>query len=87
MIVVEFFSGGDCSLCDDAREILKSVQRDIPFHLTEIRLLPDNPRYEEYKDHIPVIHVDGSPSFRHRISEELFREHLLALTAKKEARS
>jgi len=87
MIVVDLFSGGECGLCDDAREILKSVQRDIPFQLREILLLPDNPHYEEYRDHIPVIHVNGSRSFRHRIPEESFRKQLLALTAKEHTRS
>jgi hypothetical protein len=33
MILVELFSKEDCHLCEEALEVLKKVQREIPFML------------------------------------------------------
>ena len=81
MIVIELFSGKDCPLCEEAKAILHSAQKDFEFVLKEIVLLPGSPHYEKYKEHIPVVHINGSFSFRHHIDEASVRRELRILGA------
>ena len=68
-------------MCDEAKAVLKEVQRDIPFLLKVIPLDPANSYYEAYREQIPVIHINGSFSFRHQVNEQTFREHLMTIAA------
>jgi len=76
MIVIELLSGKDCHLCEQANGVIKGVQKDFEFVLKETLLVPGNPLYEKYKEYIPVVHINGSFSFWHHISDESLRREL-----------
>ncbi|KAE8224070.1 hypothetical protein CF319_g2982 [Tilletia indica] len=72
--VVTIFTGPQCSLCDEMKLELKSVQEKHPFHLKTYnihdRSLPDQPTWQKkYIFDIPVLHVDGVEVLRHRVTE------------------
>jgi len=71
MILVELYSGKDCHLCEEAREVLLKVQKEIPFALREITLVPGDEHFEEYKESIPVVHINKVPAFKYRVTEKL----------------
>ncbi len=73
MILVELYWKDDCRNCDDARAVLEKVGKTIPFALRETKLLPGDDLYDEYKDQVPVIHINKVPAFRYRLNESLFR--------------
>jgi glutaredoxin len=75
MILVELYSKDDCHLCEDAKAVLQSVQKQIPFSLKEIVLLPGEAYYNEYTELVPVVHINGVFTFKYRVNEH-------ALTAK-----
>lgn len=79
MILVELYSKADCRLCEEAKSVLERVRRDIPFTLHEVKLAPGEEYYEEYKDEVPVIHIDKRFAFQHRVNEHLFRLELSKL--------
>jgi len=76
MILVELYSGNDCSLCEEAKMVLQKVQREIPFTLREIKLVPGDEYHEEYKELIPVVHINKVLAFKYRVTEQMLRIRL-----------
>lgn len=76
MTVVDLYSKNDCHLCDKARIVLERIRKEIPFTLNEIKISPGHPRFEEFKESIPVVYVDGAFAFKERVDHEIFRKLL-----------
>lgn len=70
--LVELYSKDDCHLCDVAKEILLKVQKRQPFRLVEIKIQPGTDEYEQFKERIPVIFVNGKFAFQYHINEDEF---------------
>ena len=79
MTLVELFSKDDCHLCDDARTVIEKVLPLIPFRLREYKLMPGDLYYEEYKDILPVVHINKVQAFKYRVSENLLKIKLQQL--------
>ena len=84
MISIELFSRQDCSLCEEAREVLLSVREQLPFELTETYLEPGSETEERYHAEIPVVHVNGLFFARHSVSEEALLAYLRTITSSDE---
>ncbi|MHB1846801.1 MAG: redoxin domain-containing protein [Deltaproteobacteria bacterium] len=69
MTQVEIYGKSDCSLCDDAKAILERVRAQLPFELVEVDIELDPKLFEQFKNDIPVVYVDGRKAFKHRIDE------------------
>ncbi|MDQ1614342.1 MAG: hypothetical protein QOJ60_281 [Actinomycetota bacterium] len=65
-----------CHLCDDAREIVARVTRDLGVAWEERSILEDAQLYERYWEQIPVTLVDGRPHDFWRVSEQRLRAAL-----------
>ena len=76
MILVELYSGQDCHLCEEAKAVLLKVQKEIPFTLKEIKLVPGDEYYEEYKELIPVVHINKVLAFKYRVTETMLKIRL-----------
>lgn len=48
------------------------------FELTECNIDADPELRERYTNDVPVIHIDGTEAFRHRVDPELFAKYLQA---------
>ncbi|HKP90550.1 MAG TPA: glutaredoxin family protein [Thermoleophilaceae bacterium] len=59
MTVVTLYGKPGCCLCDDAREIVAIVRRDLPFELHEVDVSVDPALHREYGERIPVLEIDG----------------------------
>ena len=79
MILVELYSKEDCQLCEEAKATIERVQQAIPFKLREVKLMPGDQYYEEYKDLVPVVHINKVQAFKYRISENLLKIKLQQL--------
>lgn len=75
---ITFFTKPECSLCDAAIYVIKRVRQDIPFELDTVDISgTGNERWREtYCDHIPVVHLNGTEIFRHRVDERTLRRLL-----------
>jgi hypothetical protein len=80
MILVELFVGEDCSLCEKARTVIQGLRQEFSFVLHEERLTPGNPRYGEYRDNIPVVHINGAFFCHHTVNEPELRTTLQRLS-------
>ncbi len=57
--VVEIYSKPDCHLCDDAKAILRKLQRRHRFILREVNIARDEKLLAEYGTRIPLVFVNG----------------------------
>lgn len=76
MILVELYSKADCQLCDEAKTVLLTIQKEFPFALKEIKLIPGEGGFEEYKEDFPVVHINKRFAFKHRLNENSVRIRL-----------
>jgi glutaredoxin len=67
---VEIYSKPDCHLCEEAKIVLQQAQRKFDFQLLEINILEAPEVYDEYKEKIPVVFIDGRKAFKYRIDYE-----------------
>ncbi|KAL5484172.1 hypothetical protein EMCRGX_G020624 [Ephydatia muelleri] len=65
-----------CSLCDDAKEILKKYSSLFVYEEKHIDVPENKEWFEKYRYHIPVIHLDGQFLMKHRVNERLLKEAL-----------
>lgn len=71
-----------CSLCDLAREVVEDVLDELPdpgavaFEEVDIRG-GEEALYLRYRHDVPVLVIDGSEAFRHRVDGERLRARLV----------
>jgi glutaredoxin len=71
---VRMYSRRTCGLCDEAREVIQSLRREVPFEFEEV-LIDGNDRLErDYGVRIPVVEVDGREEFEIRVDPEHLRD-------------
>lgn len=75
-IEIEILTKNDCCLCDDAKAIIEKVLPDFPASLkmTDIESNPD--LFENYKERIPVVRLNGKESFVYKVHEITLRKKL-----------
>ena len=56
--------------------MLKEAQRTYGFELSEIDIREDRQIYEEYKEKIPFIFINGKRAFKYRIDREALTRKL-----------
>lgn len=70
---IELIGKSDCSPCHKAKAVLKTLQKDFDFEITETELMPAHPRYEEFSSIIPVILINGEVQLHGKIDEKAIR--------------
>jgi glutaredoxin len=54
-ISIKFYTKPKCSLCDEARILLKKLEKEYSLDVEEVNILDDPTLYERYKYEIPVL--------------------------------
>ena len=75
-IVVEILTKKDCCLCEEIKEVVKRVLPDYPAKLVMTDIESDPILYEEFKERIPVIRINGEESFVYKTHEITLRHKL-----------
>jgi glutaredoxin len=78
-IRVDIYSKADCPLCDKAKDVIVSVQDEFGFEIHEIDITQDSRLFEQYKESIPVIFIDGRKAFKYRVDPKELRKKLRGL--------
>jgi glutaredoxin len=78
MTRITLYTKAGCHLCEKARDALLRVARDYPLTIDIVDITSDNELYERYWDVIPVVEIEGGPTFVSRISEFRLRKVLEA---------
>lgn len=69
-IQVEIYTKEGCHLCDVAEAVLKKVQQRYDFQIKQVNITQGKQIYEEYKEQIPVIFINGHKAFKYQIDEK-----------------
>lgn len=76
MIRVEIYGKRGCCLCEEMKEVLLRVQRDISFSIQEIDIESSPALYEAYKERIPLVIINGQPAFKFHMTDAELRRRL-----------
>lgn len=73
-----FFTKPDCELCRAALFVMERVRVKLPFDLECVDIsAPENEAwFSVYRHDIPVVHLNGTEVFRHRVDERQLRKVL-----------
>ena len=73
---ITFFTKPDCSLCRGALYVIERVRARVPFELESVDITAsgNDAWLATYRDHIPVVHLNGQEVFRHRVDERRLAE-------------
>ena len=74
---VVIYSRPGCHLCEEAKQAMRAAGCDDDYTLTEINIESDADLLERYRNDIPVILINDSEAFRHRLTASAFRDALL----------
>jgi glutaredoxin len=80
---VTFYTRAGCHLCDVAHATLEGVRPEYGFLLDVVDVDANEELRERYKDHVPVVFVNGKLRFHGRINLVLLRRLLRAEASKK----
>jgi len=73
---VIMYSRPGCHLCDKAAQAISAAGCQDEYTLTVINIESDPSLLAKYQYDIPVITIDGTEAFRHRLSSDAFRRRL-----------
>lgn len=73
---ITLISKPGCHLCDEAREVIERVARDLSVTWVEISILGDPQLSAAYAEQIPVTLVDGAPHDYWGVDEDRLRARL-----------
>ena len=75
---VVFYTAEACSLCARALEVVREVQAEVGFELALVDIDGDPDLEARYREHLPVIEIDGERVFTHFVEPSALRERLSA---------
>lgn len=84
-VIVEIFTKDDCCLCEEAKDVLKGLQRVSPFELKEVDITRDEKLFERYKEEIPVVFINGRKAFKYRVDPDDMLRRLERCRTRKES--
>ena len=76
-VKVIIYSKPDCHLCEEAKAAMRAAGCGDLFTLEEVNIEADAELLAKYRYDIPVIMIDGTEAFRHRLIAEEFKAQIL----------
>jgi glutaredoxin len=73
---VVLYGKPDCPLCDEMKDVIEQVRREIPFTVEIVDVERDAALVAAYGDDVPVLFVDGRKAFKHRVDATALRRRL-----------
>ena len=81
-VPVVLYTKPGCGLCDKMKIEMKSAGVDNLYTLEEVDIEKDAELFARYRYEIPVLFINGTEAFRHRLSANEFRTYLTSLFAR-----
>ena len=76
-VKVIIYSKPDCHLCEEAQAAMRAAGCSDLFTIEEVNIETDAELFARYRYDIPVIMIDGTEAFRHRLIAEEFKLQIL----------
>ena len=72
-MLVTFYVGRGCHLCETARAELERLREELGFELQEVDITGDAGLEARYREWLPVVEADGERLSVHRVDEAALR--------------
>jgi glutaredoxin len=73
--VVVYTSEG-CRLCERALEVVREARNELGFELELVDIAGDPDLEARYREHLPVVEIDGERAFTYFVGPDAFRARL-----------
>ena len=73
---VTLYHAPGCHLCDRALEVLREAQRELGFELELVDIEGDAGLEAVYREHLPVVEIDGERAFTYFVEPGALRARL-----------
>jgi glutaredoxin len=80
---VAVYGAPDCSLCEEAKAVLRPAAERLGFHLREIDIAGDPALEARYRPQIPVVEIDGRRAFTYHVSAHELEQRVRAAEARR----
>ena len=80
IVSVVLYTRPGCHLCDEAKASIRAAGCDDEFTLEEINIDADPQLRELYGEDIPIVFINGTKAFKHRVDPREFRRKLRRLS-------
>ena len=74
---VILYSKPGCHLCEEMKAEMANADCADLYELQEINIETDEALLASYRHDIPVLTINGTEAFRHRLTSESFRDYLI----------
>jgi glutaredoxin len=73
---VVLYTAEGCGLCERALEVVRAVQVAAGFDLEVVDIAADPELERRFRQHLPVVEIDGEPAFTYFVDAEALRARL-----------
>ena len=73
---VTLYTRPGCHLCDEAKEAILAAHCAAEYTLDEVNIESDPSLLHLYRNDIPIVMINGTEAFRHRVASGDFRRHV-----------
>jgi glutaredoxin len=73
---VVVYKADGCHLCERALEVVEEIRRETPFDLAVVDIAGDPELEARYREHLPVVEIDGEQAFTFFVAPEGLRARL-----------
>ena len=74
---VLLYTRAGCHLCDEAKQLLRELQKKAPFRFQEVDIDQDPELRQRYNEQVPVVFIHGRKAFKYRIDPAQFLKRLV----------
>lgn len=74
--IIHFYTKKNCPLCEEAKDLLKILQREVTFTLLEVDIYSNDKLLEQYGLMIPVVEINNQVIQYGRIDLDEIRRYL-----------
>lgn len=76
MARVVLYTAEGCRLCERALEVVREAQTELGFELELVDIAGDAELEARYREHLPVVEVDGERAFTYFVDPDTLRARL-----------
>ena len=77
---VVLYTKPGCHLCDEMKEQMRQANCEELYTLEEVDIETDSELLTRYRYEIPVLLINGTETFRHRLRADEFRAYMSSLS-------
>jgi len=75
-VEVLLYTRAGCCLCDEAKKLLRELQKRAQFEIREIDIDQDPELRQRYNEEVPVVFIRGKKAFKYRVDPKQFLRRL-----------